>query len=629
MSGSVSGLRAGMIRPCQSRRLVTCGFLLVLAFGVLGYRLVDLQVLRHEELREQASKAWQKRVEHPTRRGRIYDARGELLATSVPVKTVCADPMLVGTNEVRVARVLARVLGLDEVELAHRVRPRKVLVSGGREVDLRYVVLKRRVPVEVWDELRREIGDLPRGAVFTEPVDREMRFYPNGRLAAHVLGFSGYREQPVAGEREEELVGKSGIEAGFNPVLSGIAGWREILRDVHQREIVSMRPSEVASRAGLSVVLTIDAGLQHIVESEIEEAFVERGPLSITSLVVRPRTGEILAMANLPTFDPNEPGAVPPGNLRNRSITDVAEPGSTFKALAVTAALNEGVVRLGDEFFCENGYWAFKGRRMRDVGRYGTLTVEEIIVKSSNIGAAKIGIQLGAERLHRYVKAFGIGEPTRIPLGGEVTGQLHDLRSWSGISVAWIPMGHEVSATPLQMVMAVSAIANEGWLMRPMLVSALIDEVGNPVVRFEPTPVRRVVGEAAAAGMVRALTRAVAEGTGRRAQLEHYEVAGKTGTAQKIVNGGYSHEEHVASFIGFFPAHDPELCISVVIDRPTKGSYGGETAAPVFQRIAERAAAYLGVPPTRGSETPMFTGNRPVGREVKRVTEPLRRGAKL
>jgi cell division protein FtsI/penicillin-binding protein 2 len=626
-----------MIWSCQYRRLAMCALLLLLAFGGLGYRLVDLHVLRHEELLAEAEKMWQLRVEQPTQRGRIVDARGQLLATSLPVKTVEANPEWVGTNQALVARTLAPWLGMSEAELEHRMR-RRTVVWQGRERPAQRVVLKRRVPIDIWESIREEMRKLPREAVadsesyqeltksvFPDSVDREMRFYPNGRLAAHVLGFTGYRQEAGTGDSADELVGKSGIEAAFNPVLAGIPGWRQILKDERGRELRALRPIDVASRDGLGVRLTIDLGLQHIVESELDTAFAQHRPLGITAIMVRPRTGEILAMANLPTFDPNRPGDEPAGQLRNRAITDLMEPGSTFKALVVAAALNEGLIRLEDKIECE-GQWYYRGFRVRDMRSYGPITVEEILARSSNIGAAKIGVQLGEERLHQYAQRFGIGDPTRILLGGEVSGLLHPLGSWSRISVASIPIGYEVAVTPLQMTMALSAIANGGVLMRPMLVSELLDQQGQVVARFDPTPVRQVVGEPAAGLMARALQTAVAEGTGRRAQLEYYQVAGKTGTARKLVKGDYDPFRHVGSFIGFFPAHDPQLCISVVVDAPKaviQGAraavYGGETAAPVFQRIAERAAVYLAIPPTRSPESSWLTSERAAGQGVSRA----------
>ncbi len=599
------------VRPCQHRRLWVFALLVVLAFGGLGYRLVDVQVLRHEELRSKAERAWQKTQVRSTRRGEIYDARRQLLATSVPVKTVCANPMIIGGRGGELAKVLAPLLVMPESNLARRMEPRKWVSASGETRDLQYAVLKRKVSLEDWDRIQEAVRGLKLdpGAVYTEPVDSERRLYPNGSLAAHVLGFTGLSDAPESKALAEALVGKSGVEASMNEVLSGTQGWRQMLFDAQRRhELVAMRPLDVAPRAGLGVVLTIDAGIQHIVESEIETAFLQHEPVSVTCVMVRPQTGEIVAMATVPTFDPNQPGAVPPGYLRNRAITDVAEPGSTFKALVVAAALNEGVVNLNTELFCEDGHFVYKRQALGDDHAYGLLRVEDIIAKSSNIGAAKIGILLGPDRLYRYVRAFGIGEPSGLPLGGEVAGLFRPTQQWSKISVAWIPMGHEVATTPLQMAMAISALANGGRLMRPMLVKTLLDEEGRTVAQQEPTMVRQVISGEAAHQITRALKSAVEYGTGKRAALEFYEVAGKTGTAQKLIDGRYSNQRHFTSFIGFFPADAPELCISVVMDDPKKGTYGSETTAPVWRRIAERTSAYLGIPPTRGVESPSLTG---------------------
>jgi cell division protein FtsI/penicillin-binding protein 2 len=628
-----------MRRYSPARRLLGCALLLVLAFAGLGYRLVEIQALRHEELLQEARRAWLAPVVRATRRGQIVDTRRQLLAVSLPVKTVCADPQRMGPHYLTVAKVLAPLLRLPEADLARRLQPRKLVTAAGRTNELQYVVLKRNVALEEWEKVeeamrnlavagddrrlpekerlrRQQERNLLARSVFAEAVDSERRYYPNGTMAAHVLGFTGIDSEPTPGAAAFGIVGKSGIEASYNAALSGMPGWRQTLRTSGRRELVALRPLDVAPRSGLTVVLALDAGIQHIVESELEEAYGQQQPESISCVVIRPETGEILALANLPTFDPNRPGDSPRDAWRNRVITDTAEPGSTFKALVVSGALDAGVVDLPNTFDCENGSFAYRGQRLGDVHPHGLLTVEEIIALSSNIGAAKIGIQLGGERLYRIVRAFGIGEPTRIPLGGEVSGVIHPPKSWSKISVAWIPMGHEVAITPLQMTMAFGALANRGRLMRPMLVNAFLDEQGQVLAQCEPTMVRQVVSEATARKMVRAMKAGVAIGTGKKAQLPFYEVAGKTGTAQKLVNGVYSHSQHFASFIGFFPADQPQLLISVFLDDPKKGMYGGETAAPVFRRIAERAAAYLAIPPTKNLESPLLTGNPPAGGAV-------------
>jgi cell division protein FtsI/penicillin-binding protein 2 len=269
--------------------------------------------------------------------------------------------------------------------------------------------------------------------------------------------------------------------------------------------------------------------------------------------------------------------------------------------------LNDQIVKLTDTFDCERGRFTFAGKVLRDHESYGVLSVENIITKSSNIGAAKIGIKMGERQLYQYIRNFGFGTRTGIPLSGEIGGWVHPLTNWTKLSISRIPMGHEVAVTPLQMAMAMCAIANNGWLMRPMLVDRLEDSDHQIAVKYSPQRVRQVISEAAARQMVTALKTVVSpEGTAAKAALDHYTVAGKTGTAQKVVNGAYSSEKFFSSFIGFFPADDPELCISVVMDEPKHGYYGGQAAAPVFKQIAERAANYLNIRPDNVEETPLL-----------------------
>jgi cell division protein FtsI/penicillin-binding protein 2 len=337
--------------------------------------------------------------------------------------------------------------------------------------------------------------------------------------------------------------------------------------------------------------------LQNIVESELAIGVQKHNPISASCIMVRPRTGEILAMATLPNFDPNDPGRYPMDALRNRVISDTAEPGSTFKIVVVTAGLNEHVVSLNDVFDCEHGHFAFAGRVLHDHEPFGMLSVENIITKSSNIGAAKIGIRLGQDKLYEYIKKFGFGRRTSIPLPAEREGIVYPTKVWSKVSIAQIPMGQGVTVTPLQTVMAMSAIANQGLLMRPMLVKRLEDPDGKLVARYEPQPVRQLASLDTISKMVTALKTVVThDGTAVQGGLEHYTVAGKTGTAEKVEHGQYVHK-YFSSFIGFFPADNPELCISVVMDEPRDSHYGGLVAAPVFHAIAERAANYLNLKP--------------------------------
>jgi cell division protein FtsI/penicillin-binding protein 2 len=388
------------------------------------------------------------------------------------------------------------------------------------------------------------------------------------------------------------------VEKSFNSKLSGVDGWRVTEADSAKRELASHRDEDVQARDGLNVVLTLDMAVQHILETAMAEALQKHSPKSITGIVMRPRTGEILAMASIPDYDPNNMNSITT-NGRNRVINDVMEPGSTFKIVVVSGALNNGIVNLNDEFFCENGHFAFAGRVLHDHVSLGNESVKSIIMKSSNIGAAKIGIKLGEDNLYDYAWNYGFGQRTGVPLPGEAGGILYPVKKWSKVSIAQIPMGHGVAVTRLQMIMAMSAIANDGWLMRPMLVSRLQQRDGTVLQRYAPERVRQVVSEEAAKKMIEALKSVpTKDGTAPEAAMKNYVVAGKTGTAQKVENGAYVTGKYVSSFIGFFPADNPELCISIVMDDPKdNGYYGGKVCGPVFRDVAERCASYLNIPP--------------------------------
>ncbi|MGZ5530088.1 MAG: peptidoglycan D,D-transpeptidase FtsI family protein, partial [Limisphaerales bacterium] len=469
-----------------------------------------------------------------------------------------------------------------------------------------YIVLKRKVTLDTWEAINKTMSTLSFGidesklkavdkrfytnlrakAVFAE--DDEIRVYPNGRLASHILGY-------VANDDLQS--GQNGIELAFNSKLTGVRGWLRTEIDKKQRELVVFREEAVDPRDGLNVVLTIDAALQHIAETELVEIMKKHTPLSASCIIVRPRTGEILAMATIPNFDPNRPGAFSMDALRNRVISDISEPGSTFKIVVVTGGLNEELVRLSDVFNCEHGHFSFAGRTLHDHESYGDLSVMNIITKSSNIGAAKVGIRLGEQRLYHYITDFGFGSKTGIPLPGEVSGIVHPVQKWTKVSIAQIPMGQGIAVTPLQTVMAMSAIANHGVLMRPMLVDRLENSEGKIVAKYQPQPVRSVANDRAIKDMITALkTVPTKDGTAEKAHMDHFTVAGKTGTAQKVDHGHYV-QKFFASFIGFFPADNPEICISVVIDDPKNGHFGGQTAAPFFKEIADRAANYLNLKP--------------------------------
>ena len=601
----------------QIRRALLLLFILVAAFTGLSYRLVDLQVLRHEELSAKAERNTQREFWQAPRRGDILDVNGNILATSIPVKTICADPSLIGSYQTLVARTLAPILNLSENELVSKLTPRIGKNEKGEMVTngLHYVRLAKLVPEETWQRASAAMTNLSFGldekklsradksflrnvrqhAIFAEPD--QMRIYPNGQLASQVIGFSGVEEKKISDRVVSQIVGRDGVELSLQKQLSGVEGWKVTETDRAQREVVALRDEDVHPRDGLNVVLTIDAAVQHIVETALADALQKHTPKSITGIVMRPKTGEILAMVSLPNYDPNQPKTITT-DARNRVITDVVEPGSTFKIVVVSGALNNGVVRLNEPFDCEHGHFAFAGRVLHDHEAYGMLTTESIITKSSNIGAAKIGIRLGAQNLYDYAWDYGFGQRTGIPLPGEQRGFLYPVNKWSKVSIAQIPMGHGVAVTRLQMLYAMAAIANHGCLMRPMIVSRLQERDGSVVQRYAPERVRQVIGEKAYQDILAALkTVPTKDGTAPDAALKNYVVAGKTGTAQKAENGAYVSGKYISSFIGFFPADDPELCISVVMDEPKEGYYGGKVCGPVFRDIAERCASYLNIPP--------------------------------
>ncbi len=596
--------------------------LLVIAFAGLGYRLVDLQVLRHDNLSAKAERNTQKEWLLEPRRGDILDAKGNLLATVKYVKTICGDPSLAGTNYLEIARVLAPVLEESEAKLAAKLKPGFCKGPNGEVLTnqpIQWAELKKRVDEAVWQRARAAITNLvlappgkkltKREALYYATVrdnviysrEEQSRVYPNGDLAAHVLGFTTIEERAIKNRfgnnvHVSEIAGLAGIEQSFNEKLAGVRGWRvtavgESLGEFG--EVVSLREQNVEAQDGFNVVLTVDSVIQDAVETALAEAMTTHTPISASCLVVRPKTGEILAMATMPNYDPSKPATA----TRNRLISDRVEPGSTFKIVVVSAALNEGLVKLTDVFDCEQGRFHYGGRILQDHERYGALSVERIITKSSNIGAAKIGLLLGQERLYDYIRQFGFGANTGLPMIGEVPGLVRPVKDWNKISIVQLPMGHGLTVTPLQMTMAMCALANKGVLMRPMIVDRLEDRNRKAVAKYAPQEVRRVVSEDAARLMVKALKTVTSpEGTAPKAAMEHYSVAGKTGTAQKVENGVYV-RKYFSSFIGFFPADNPELCITVVLDEPKNGYYGGQSAGPIFKQIAERAASYLSIPP--------------------------------
>jgi cell division protein FtsI/penicillin-binding protein 2 len=613
-----------MICPTHLRRLFIFAIAAGVAFAGLGFRLYVLQVVHHDRYRDIVGDNTQRVFLKPPRRGDILDVNGHELAMSLPVKRVLADPSLLDPYQPQVARAIAPLLSLDEAALIQSLRLLRTNETGVVRTN-RFVDLKCQVNQERWGQItqamaqlkldidetalnrkeRAALQQLRRRGIYGE--DDYQRIYPSGRLASHVLGYVLETERLLTNSMGRaacvEMTGIAGTESWLDGKLRGMRGWRVTELDRFQREIVVFREQDVEASPGLNAVLTLDMFVQSILETQLAEAFSKFNPKSVCGMVIRPRTGEILGMASLPDFDPTTPGKFGEEARRNRVVEDAHEPGSTFKVVVVSGALNEDVVSLNDVFFCENGRWMFKGRPLHDHDHgFGNLTVEGIITRSSNIGAAKIAVyRLGEEKLYDYMTRFGFGKKTGITLNGESAGILSPPSKWDGLTISRLPMGHAMAATHLQMVMAMSAIANEGRLMRPMIIHSLQDSTGAVVARFQPQFLRQVISPRAAHQMVTALKTVTAkDGTAPKAALDHYTVAGKTGTAQ-VPGGptGYLPQKYVSSFIGFFPAEEPEICVSVLLEEPDvrRGYYGGQTAAPYFKVISEQVANYLKIRP--------------------------------
>ena len=558
-------------------RAMLAGFVLAVGFTLFSFRLIHLQVCRHEEYAALAAKKHVTRQTINANRGTIQDVHGEILADNEPAQTVIADGALI-KNPQELAAVLAGPLQMKARELEEKLA-----------TDRRYVVLKKRVPQTVTNALRKQLRDLSLKGIACE--EDSIRVYPNGQMLCHALGFMNCDHDGV-----------QGIERVMNNHLRGRDGFRFSERDRKGNELVPYRGQEQAPRNGCNVRLTVDMGLQNIVENEIDAATRQFRPKSATVILMRPKTGEILALANRPSFDLNDLGKTGEEAMRNRAITDMVEPGSTFKIVTAAAALNEKLVNPQSMIFCENGAFHYCGKTLHDHHPYADLTWEEILSKSSNIGAAKLAMNLGDEKFHEYIRRFGFGERTGIELPGEIPGVIHPPHRWSKISITRIPMGHEVAVTPLQSITAMCAIANGGRLMKPQIVHSIVDEQGAPMTAFAPLEVRRVVSEETAARVREALKAVVSEkGTAALAKVAGFTVAGKTGTAQKPdQKGGYLSDKYVVSFIGFLPADDPEFVGFVMLDEPVTREneyYGGIVAAPIFSRIAARAARYLNLEP--------------------------------
>ncbi len=565
----------------RTRTGIACASV-ALVFTVYSARLVHLQVSKHQEYSQLAAEKHTMRQVIHARRGLIFDRNGELLASNLPVRTVVADGSHIKDPEA-LARVAAPFLEMDEKELLAKLSS-----------DRKYIVIRREVAEDKVLELINALQDAKLRGLYYEPD--AVRIYPNGQMLGHVLGFL-----------DHEGNGIQGVELTMEKCLRGRDGYRYIEHDRTGREIMLYRGQEEPAEHGQNVRLTIDMGLQSILEEELDAAFRDLKPEMAVGILMDPSTGEILAMANRPCFDPNHPGDAKPEQMKNRAIIDMVEPGSTFKIVVASGALNEGTVNEKTSIYCENGAFSYGGRVLRDHHGYGHMGVHDILVKSSNIGSAKMALMMGDTKFYEYVRRFGFGERTGIELPGEIPGLVHPPHRWDKLTITRMPMGQSIAVTPLQITMGMSVIANGGHLMAPQIVRSVEDSNGNIVLGKPPKVVREVVPAKTAAFVSDALSGVVGEGgTAQLAKVAGFTVAGKTGTAQKVSpKGGYDPGKYVVSFVGYLPQENPRFVCLVMVDDAKIASglnYGGLVAAPIFSRIGERAARHLDLVPALRAE---------------------------
>lgn len=557
-----------------SRRRLLQLFAFLAAWGlVVAGRLVQVQILRHDDYVARAQRQQERTLALSPVRGSILDVRRRVLAESVAAESVYADPQAIAD-----ARATAKALAaIPALHMSAREIEAKLSGDGA------FAWVARQLPVEAAAEIKR----LKLPGIYM--LEDHRRSYPRGTLAANVIGYAG-----VDGE------GLAGVEHSLDSTVRGRAGRVTLLRDARRGSYLV--GGDGANRAidGNDVVLTIDSVVQFIAERALAAAVTEQRAVGGSAIVMDPSTGAILAMASLPTFDPNRFRDFATIAWRNRNVQDIYEPGSTFKIITASAGLEEGVVTPSQILDCGNGSIQIANVEIHEHGgnRYGLLTFEDVMVHSSNVGAVRVGLALGQDRFYRYIRKFGFGERTGVELPGETPGVLRRTERWSEVSNASLSFGQEVGVTPLQLLTAVATVANGGLRVAPHIVDRIVDSSGNVIARPPHAEGTRVISERTAAILNEILKAVVARGTGRLAALTEHVVAGKTGTAQKYFRGGYSDDRVVASFAGYVPADRPRLAILVVVDEPRLSQYGGTVAAPVFKEIAESSLRYLGVPPT-------------------------------
>ncbi len=577
-------------------RVLVCACVFGLWTAAIEARLVYLQVVDHDSLMAYADSQHLRTIHPPAKRGEILDRNGHMLAYSVDADTIAADPSQVEQPD-RAAALICRALdacdGPQQQVLAERLRRKG-----------QFVYLARQISPD--EAARIKALDFPWLLFYKE----SRRYYPNRELASHVLGYVGL-----------DNVGLAGLESTFDSRIRGHEG-KILVQADGARHVMNSREEQPAT-AGDGLELTIDEYLQFVAERELRIGVEENAAAGGTAIIMRPQTGEILALANWPTFNPNAFGRAEAEARRNRAVQDLYEPGSTFKVVTASAALQEHVITPEDPVDCAPGYITFGSRVIRDTHEYGVMPFIDVIAKSSNVGAIRVGARLGAERLVRYINRFGFGQTLSPDFRGESPGIVWNPARLDASALASVSMGYQVGVTPLQMATAVSAVANGGELIEPRVVRAFIrngrrEEVPHKVLR-------RVITPDTAATLTEIMEAVVERGTAKVARMDGFTIAGKTGTASKIVNGRYSKSDYFASFVGFIPSRNPAVTIIVVIDSPhARGYYGATVSAPVFTRIAEATLRHLGIGPTLNAPPPVLVARHDEpGRAPQPVSAPI------
>jgi cell division protein FtsI (penicillin-binding protein 3) len=553
--------------PGKNRRLYLLGAVLLLWCAAICARLVYLQIFSYGTFVKQAAHQQQRAIPLTAKRGIIYDRAGRELAMSVLVDSAFAVPSEVKDLPTAVS-LITHITGEDTNVVLADCRTHKTFCWVARKAD---------------DETIQRIKSLDLQGIHFQKEPK--RFYPARDLAAQVLGSVGMEDS-----------GLSGIEHEFDDQLRGRPGRMFISVDARKQWFSDV---ETQPQPGENLVLTIDKNIQYIAERELDQAIHETQAIAGTVIIENPHTGEILALANRPTFNPNSRKQITPAALTNRAVSYIYEPGSTFKLVTISAALEEKVTNPDEVFDCQMGSIVYNGMRIRDSKPHGRLPVWGVLAQSSDVGAIKIALRLGDDRFYRYIRAFGFGQQTGIELPGETRGLTKPPSRWSRVSIAAISMGQEIGISPLQLAGLVSTFANDGVWVAPRIVAGTLQPQGAPQrVTFHPGAAHRVLSSYTAAEMRSMMQKVVLEGTGRRAILEGYSSAGKTGTAQKVdpATGAYSKTKYIGSFAGFAPVNNPQIVVAVILDSAVGLHQGGQVSAPVFRRIAQQVLEYLHVP---------------------------------